>query len=152
MTLTYLLILFVIALALAPLTHFIPSKRQRRIAGLREYAAVHGLFVEFRDLPKGGAPSLARPSRGHVIYYGKRIAARRVRPVEAGAWIYDQDSWRSVGRRLPVPQPVQGLPADILAASVDAGSCGVYWTESSGEAGVEHIRQVLECWCEELIS
>ena len=47
----YLLILFIIALALAPLTHFLPSKRQRKVAGLREYAAVHGLFVEFRKLP-----------------------------------------------------------------------------------------------------
>ena len=37
---TYLLIIFVIALALAPLSHFVPSKRQREIARLREYAAV----------------------------------------------------------------------------------------------------------------
>ena len=51
MELKYLLIVFVIALALAPLSHFVPSKRQRHIARLREYAAVHGLFVEFRSLP-----------------------------------------------------------------------------------------------------
>ena len=56
--LTFLLIVFVIALALAPLGHFVPSKRQRAIARMREYAAVHGLFVEFRDLPvQAGAPA-----------------------------------------------------------------------------------------------
>ncbi len=48
---TYLLIIFVIAVALAPLSHFVPSKRQRQIARMREYAAVHGLFVEFRGVP-----------------------------------------------------------------------------------------------------
>ena len=50
MDMTYLLIIFVIALALAPLSHFVPSKRQREIARLREYAAVEleqaGLAIE----------------------------------------------------------------------------------------------------------
>ncbi len=46
--LTYFIIIFVVALALAPLSHFLPSKRQRKVAGMREYAAVHGMFVEFR--------------------------------------------------------------------------------------------------------
>ena len=55
--LTYFLIIFVIAVALAPLGHFLPSKRQRKVARMREYAAVHGMFVEFRALPDvGGTP------------------------------------------------------------------------------------------------
>jgi hypothetical protein len=49
--LTYLLIILVIAIALAPLSHFVPSKRQREVARMREYAAVNGLFVEFRGVP-----------------------------------------------------------------------------------------------------
>jgi len=56
-----------------------------------------------------------------------------------------------VGRRLPVPAPVEDLSSNYIAASVDQSSCGVYWTESSGEAGVEEIRQILERWCEALI-
>jgi len=145
--LTYLLIVFVIALALAPLTHFIPSKRQRDIARMREYAAVHGLFVEFRDLPAAGEPAAIRD----VIYYGKRLPNMRAGPVETAAWSRSSQGWHSVGRRLPVPAPVQDLCPDIIAASVDQSSCGVYWTESSGEAGVEEIRQILERWCEALI-
>jgi hypothetical protein len=144
---TYLLILIVIALALAPLTRVLPSKRQRGIARMREYAAVHGLFVEFRATPaNGAAPTPARD----VIYYGKRLPNLRDSPIESAAWLQGPDGWRSVGRRLAVPAPLQELPTDILAASVDQSSCGVYWTESSGEAGVEQIRGILERWCEAL--
>ncbi len=104
--LTYLLIVFVIALALAPLAHFLPSKRQREIARMREYAAVHGLFVEFRDMPTAaGVPVAARG----VIYYGKRLPNTRANPIESACWVRAGDGWRSVGRRLPVPAPVQEL-------------------------------------------
>jgi len=69
---TYLLIIFVIALALAPLSHFVPSKRQRKVVCLREYAAVHGLFVEFRTLPgvKVAASHPARPAGTLFIMAG----------------------------------------------------------------------------------
>ena len=145
----YLLILFVIALALAPLGHFLPSKRQRKIARMREYAALHGLFVEFRNLP---ALSDLPGSSGGVIYYGKRFPTRRDGPIAAGAWRLEGDSWRSVGRRLPVPRQLPGLSVEILAASVDEFSCGVYWTETADEEGVELIRQVLEHWSDDLMS
>ena len=146
--LTYLFIIFVIAVALAPLAHFLPSKRTREVARMREYAAVHGLFVEFRDLPAAnGSPVAVRD----VIYYGKRLPNIRANPVESAAWVRTEVGWRSVGRRLPVPSSVQELSPEIVAASVDQSSCGVYWTESSGEAGAEHIRQILEHWCEALI-
>jgi hypothetical protein len=146
--LTYLFIVFVIAVALAPLAHFLPSKRTRETARLREYAALHGLFVEFRDLP--GANGSSVPVRD-VIYYGKRLPNMRANRVESAAWVRTPEGWRSIGRRLPVPAPVQELPPEIIAASVDQSSCGVYWTESSGEAGVEQIRQSLEHWCAALI-
>lgn len=150
--LTYLFIIFVIALALAPLGHFLPSKRQRKVARMREYAAVHGLFVEFREVPViGGALGSSKSSSGQVIYYGKRLPARRASPVQTSAWVRVADGWRSVGRRLPVPGELQSFTVDIVAASIDQSSCGVYWTESTGEEGVEHIRQILEHWCEALI-
>jgi len=146
--LKYLLILFVIALALAPLGHFLPSKRQREIARMREYAAVHGLFVEFRDMPAVGS---AHVTVREVIYYGKRLPNKRAGPIDSAAWVRTQAGWRSAGPRQSVPTPVQELAPEIIAASVDPSSCGVYWTESTGEAGVEQIRQILERWCEALI-
>jgi hypothetical protein len=143
--LTYLLILLIIALALAPLGHFLPSKRQREVARMREYAAVHGLFVEFRNAPS--LPGDIRPV-GQVIYYGKRLPAAVAAPIETASWVRTDEGWRSVGSRKPTPQPLDELPAEIIAASIDPSSCGVYWTESSGEGGVEQIRQVLARWSE----
>jgi hypothetical protein len=61
------------------------------------------------------------------------------------------NSWRSVGRRLPVPRQLPDLSVEILAASVDEFSCGVYWTESAEEEAVEQIKLVLEHWCVELM-
>jgi len=146
--LTYLLIIFVIAMALAPLAHFLPSKRTREVARMREYAAVHGLFVEFRELP--GNSGARGPTRD-LIYYGKRLPNTRASPVESAVWVRTQENWCSVGRRLHVPAVLQELPPEMIAASVDQSSCGVYWTESTGEAGVEQICQILEHWCEALI-
>lgn len=149
--LKYLLILFVIALALAPLGHFLPSKRQRRTARMREYAAVHGLFVEFRAMPDTGGVPLASPmAKGQVIYYGRRLPNKRGSPIESGTWVLAPQGWRNVGRRLPVPAQLSELPDGIGVASVDQSSCGIYWTES-GEDEVEQIRRALEQWCEALI-
>jgi hypothetical protein len=150
---TYLLIIFIIALALAPLSHFVPSKRQRKVARLREYAAVHGLFVEFRGLPgaqQGHRPPAVNPG-GDIIYYGRRLRPRRGEPVLRASWITDQAGWRSLGRRTPVPDVLGQLPAKILAAGVDEASCGIYWQEAGCEEEVERIRQVLEAWAEQLL-
>ncbi len=150
---TFLLIALVIAIALAPLVQFLPSKRQREVAGLREYAALHGLFVEFRHVPAPGRVSEpARPEPlSDLIYYGKRIPSSRAGGVESAAWRRDGGDWRSIGRRLPAPAPLRELSIDVVAASVDQFSCGVYWRETEGEAAVEQIRQVLERWCASLV-
>lgn len=142
----WLLIAFVVVMAIVPLMHFAPSKRQREIAGLREQAAVGGLFVEFRDPPgaERGWPEDVRP--GSIIYYGKRLPAKRQGRIAAAGWRCDNDEWRAVGGYVEVPESFASLPAGMLAASVDDGSCGVFWTESTGEAAVEQIRCSLEAW------
>jgi len=142
----YLLILFVIAIALAPLTHFLPSKRQRQVARMREFAAVHGLFVEFRDLPARETSPHRTKRPEQIIYYGKRMppsaAARRKRT----AWLPDEDGWRALGQRTEVPAVAPLLPPSILALGLDEGSCGVYWKEAGDEADVQQIVDALEAW------
>jgi hypothetical protein len=144
--LTYLLIFFVIAMAVGPLIHFLPSKRQKKIARLRECAALQGLFVQFRDTPAG---VLSSPPG--VIYYGKNLPSSRERPVETGVWFPVEDGWRSLKRGRPVPGRLEDISVEIVAASVDESSCGVYWTESADEEAVEQIRQFLEHWCDDLM-
>lgn len=149
---TYLLIIFVIAIALAPLSHFVPSKRQRAIARMREYAAVHGLFVEFREVPGRELGRFRqRNSAGReTIYYGKRLPPARDKGDKARAWLRENDEWVGLERRMAVPPALARLPAEVLAAGVDSGSCGIYWQESGAVEDVEQIRQVLEQWSVEL--
>lgn len=149
--LNYLLIAFIIVVALAPLTHFLPSKRQRRQAAMREAAALGGLFVEFRSLP-GAAAGRAPQARQDIIYYGCRLAPSKGRGSRRGAWLQRDGEWLSVsaGPRAPLPEPLQACAADILGASVDEGSCGVYWQELGDTANVEAIRGILLAWAEQI--
>ena len=151
---TYLLIIFVIALALAPLSHFVPSKRQRQVARMREYAAVHGLFVEFRKPPESMTPRrrVDGQPNGELIYYGKRLPVRRKTEIQRARWLRESEGWRGLERGQAVPAPSPGLPVAVHGASVDEGSCGVYWWESREEEDVDGIRQFLETWSEQLCS
>ena len=146
----FLLILFVVALALAPLTHFLPSKRQRLVARMREYAAVHGLFVEFRDLPSRPSASGREERNQQIIYYGKRLPPSRREPRQRAAWLRDADGWRSLQNRLEPPPTATQFPAAVLALSVDEGSCGAYWREAGEEGDVEQIVAALEGWKQQL--
>ncbi len=148
--LKYLLILFVIAVALAPLTHFLPSKRQRQVAKMREYAAVHGLFVEFRDLPARASRQGVEERKQQIIYYGKRLPPSRNEARSRTAWGLEDGEWVSLAKRVPVPAALQQMPDSILAASLDEGSCGIYWLEVGDEADVEQIVSALQAWQDEL--
>ena len=149
---TYLLIFFVIAIALAPLSHFVPSKRQREIARMREYAAVHGMFVEFRRVPAPahGQPGARDASFQDTIYYGRRLPPARQKGEKARAWVLEAAGWAALDRGCAVPAALLQLTPQVLAASVDEGSCGVYWRESGGVEAVEQIRRVLESWAGQL--
>ncbi len=145
----YLLIVFVVFLALAPLSHFVPSKRQRQIARLREYAAVHGLFVELRQ-PPGRSAGTSRQASERVIYYGKRLPYGDGTPIKRGAWVLDEQEWRPVNWRDPVPEALLQLPPQAYAATVDEGSCGVFWDERGEEKEVDSICAALEGWTRQL--
>ena len=148
---TYLLIAVILAVALAPLLHFVPSKRQREQADFREKAAVAGLFVEFRDLPWSHRERAApghRPEQ--TIYYGKRLPASRTEARAQCAWRRVGDTWEGVELRNTPPELLTELPPGVLAASVDEGSCGVYWREQGDLESVTCIIEVLHRWQDKL--
>ena len=150
----WLFIALVVAVALAPLTHFAPSKRQRQLAKMREQAALSGLFVEFRSPPGGAATERqAGAARGGIIYYGRRLPAS-VAGVRQVGWLREAQGWRSVGDRVVAPACLQDLTQPVIAASIDQGSCGVYWTEAvdvaDAERAVDEIGAVLDAWLTQL--
>jgi hypothetical protein len=139
----WVIILVVVGLALAPLLHFLPSKGQRRIARMREAAALGGLFVEFRAVPEEPAAPGAGP---RPIYYGKRLPPPRRGEYRRGAWLREGADWRGSPRRLAVPAVLRELPETVLGAGVDGGSCGIYWREEGTEVDVQRICDILERW------
>lgn len=144
---TYLWIFLVIAIALAPLTHFIPSKRQRAVARMREHAAINGLFVEFRR-----APGAAQSDQVRTLYYGKRLPPTRGQERPTHAWLHRSDEWKGLNHRLEAPLAFRVLPNQIAAASIDEASCGVYWQEEGGIDEVELIVDALKAWAANLAS
>lgn len=138
---TYFWILLIVALALAPLTHFIPSKRQRGIARMREHAAVNGLFVEFRR-----APGVVENDQARTLYYGKRLPSTRGDERPTQAWLHKNNSWQGLDHRADPPSALRDLPAQIAAASIDEASCGVYWQEEGGIDEVALIVDALRAW------
>ena len=147
---TYLIIALIIAVALAPLLHFVPSKQQRAQARLRETAALAGRFVEFRELP-GLETRAGRVSAGErqVLYYGKRLAPSKGRAKRRGVWRRKGGDWAPVGGRENPPSILNELPRQILASSIDEASCGVYWREEGGVEMVEQIAHSLETWAQQ---
>lgn len=144
----YLLIFFVVMVALAPLTHFLPSKHQRKQVALREYAALSGLFVEFRSLPGRVAGDRSAPD--NVIYYGLRLRPSRQRLVRRQAWLQSHGHWQSVGKPAPLPEPLAACPDTVLASSLEEGSCGIYWQEQGDEGTVAEICRMLRAWAEQI--
>jgi hypothetical protein len=140
--LSYLIIFLVLAVALAPLSHFLPSKAQRKTARMRELAAIQGMFVEFRESPL--RPGRAARERGQTIYYGRRAPGRGRRgPLKRIVWALQDDTWVAVPRGEPVPGVLSEFSANISAVSVDQDSCGIYWQERGDEAEVEQISRIL---------
>ncbi len=139
-------IIVALLLVLAPLLHFMPSKRQRHQARLREAAAVAGLRVEFRSLPQQGRAAERLPRSG-IIFYGKRLPPSKGRKRRLScAWIQESGEWRSLGAHVAVPEPLLALPPAILAASADEAGCGVYWQEQGDEQAVADIVSSLNAW------
>lgn len=148
-----LIILAAVLLAAAPLLHFLPDKRQRRQARLREAAALAGLFVEFRDLPipENRRRRLSAAER-QVLFYGCRFTASTRVPPPACVWYREGEAWRSRPARVPAPAWLREASAAVLAASVDAESGGFYWREEGGEALVQELAPRLIAWRDELMS
>lgn len=136
----YIIILGVLVVALAPLWHFKPTKRQKHQAAMREAAALSGLFVEMRDLPLPAAQleRLAASER-QVLYYGCRLTSSLHALDGKQSWWRRNADWESNPRRVEAPEILSRLPQSVLAIACSNDSCGFYWRE---EGSVEEVREL----------
>ncbi|MEM8491162.1 MAG: hypothetical protein AAF756_10075 [Pseudomonadota bacterium] len=141
----YWIVAIVVLIALAPLWQFMPSKRQRRLAQLRESAALQGLFVEFRDCP---LPAFVQRDGRELIYYGVRLKPSRSTPLSTKVWARHGADWVSQPAREPVPPICAQLSDSWLAVGVSEGSCGGFWDESGDVDEVEKVAALLHSWKE----
>ena len=140
-------------LAGAPLLYLLPSERQRRQARLREVAALAGLFVELRNLPSAANRRRRRLSatERQVLFYGCRFNPLMRTPPPTCVWYREGKVWRSWPPRRPTPAWLNKAPAAVLAAGVNAESCGFYWREEGGEVLLLELVNRLTAWRDELM-
>jgi hypothetical protein len=134
----------VLLLALAPLSHFWPSKQQRRLAHIRERAALLGLYVELRKLPSHRKIDIQIPAddRRYWVYYGLRLAPKVKVPV--GSWLRMHDGWFTLTGDNNLPEALSALPEGLDVVSSTPGSVGFFWQERGGDEVLEQAAQCLK--------
>jgi hypothetical protein len=134
----------VVLVALAPLSHFWPSKHQRRLAHIREQAALLGLYVELRKLPAHRKIDIYIPAddRRYWVYYGLRCSQKVKLPV--GSWLRTPDGWFALTGDSDLPDALVALPEGLDVVSSTPGSVGFFWQERGGEEVLEHAARCLK--------
>jgi len=137
---SYLWIVLIVFVALSPLVSALPSRRQRKVAALREAAALNGLYVQFRRPP----PRTGMEDRLSTFYGCRRL--RTDPPFDAEIFYRLTDGkWERWGSAAPIPalNLLSTLPPGVEVVWIDQVGAGVFWDEC-GEAGdVVSIAEVL---------
>lgn len=130
---TYLLIVFAIFVALAPLLSMMPSRRQRDLADLRQAAASSGLYVK-----------LEREDETERVFYGCRRQRGDTTALPAAlhrqgdAWVQERGSWP--------PERIEALselPAGVDLVREDREGIGFYWDEQGSREDVQKFARLL---------
>lgn len=166
---TWLIIIVILIVAFGPIMWLVPSKRDRRLAAMRQQARQEGLLVEMRRLPKAGAAPEERVTAGgrvlepvHELAVYQRPLQRRLRHLptwrllRGGPGIEGPSGWAfEIGRKpqhkhldaaLQALRPTFArLPGDVLALECEERALGAYWLERppSGPAEVSALADTL---------
>ena len=153
---TYLVILFVLALALAPIFALMPSKRQKLQMELRDKARVCGLQVQICDLPQTRRDRVREEDVVKGVAYRllwqlkdfnqqelkqRRFSYIRLRDVpheEHDGEVVPEVLWNLLGELL------QALPESIQAVECAEFGLSVYWLEKGDVQTVADIKGQLE--------
>jgi len=145
--LEYLIIVFILFLAITPILHFLPTRRQKLVTKLRNAALDNGLFVEFRK-----DQTLAKSILNHdgeeseIIFYGLRVPFVVGVERKSETWIREEEGWISTTKFNQFPIVLNNLPTGVFAAKADIRCYGIYWTEKGEVKDVKNISRVLTTW------
>ena len=139
MSMTYLLIILVVFIALSPLITMMPSRRQRQIADLRQAAAVSGLYVELKHPPRGAEGPLQ-------AFYGCRRGHGQAKPAVAVLYTCEEGDWavrEGIGSAAKLAL-LAAFPETVVVVSEDRHGAGVYWEERGEKSDVQRIAETLK--------
>ncbi len=155
---TWLLIAVVLLVAFGPVLWLIPSKKDKRLAAMRERGRQEGLVVEMRRIPKATPDPTDRVTAGGKVLDPvvecasyRLMLPRRLRHLPGWrvlrhaesdgdpfpGWSYDQrpkgDARAYLSRMLEALRPqVTALPADVAALEIASGAVVAYCLERPG--------------------
>lgn len=136
---TWLLIIFIVFLALSPLLALLPSRRQRQVARLRQMAALAGLRVQL-CVPPGAAGE-----QGLVACYSLPVAAGQCLRV-VGGYRNNGGEWQHLdplSEALPA-RMLANLPGGVSHLLLAPEQVAAFWDERGSNEDIQRIKQALE--------
>ncbi len=161
--LSWLVILVVLLVAFGPVMWLLPSKRDRRLAAMRQQARQEGMLVEIRHLPKSDPlPQEQVTAGGRILQPVDELAVyqwplqrrlqhlptwrllRRGKGIEAfSGWSFEigeKPRHAYLDAALEAVGPVLGsLPEDVLAVACEDRQICAYWLESPANGTAEVV-------------
>ena len=145
----YLIILFVVAVAVGPIFWMMPSPRQKRQAALRDYALSQGFQMKVCDLPQSHRAKVRKDQRQEGIVYrlmvqprGRKASLSHTDP--ANYMLCQRENNEQTDNCLPLlRQALNQLPEHIVALEYNRLWFGVYWQERGTEQDIAFIKSQL---------
>ncbi len=144
---TWILIVLVMVLVLGPVAYIMPTKKDRRLAALRNQARLEGGTVNLERLPKLDAEAHERVSPGGDVLRPEQACVRYQLPAAKalrhtpdvqilrgadGEWLLDseRDGTATAKWRDALVESVSELPQDTLAVAVIGQQVSMCWQEN----------------------
>ncbi len=138
---TYLIIILIIAVAIAPLASALPSKAQRREAQLRSYASSIGLTIKLEPIPDIPARFRFSPSP-NLVAYRLRDASGEDRVQDKLLLLREGEQWIDSLTESAWKLPHDGVWVGEVAV-ITRGVATVGCHEKGAEADVDRLHKLL---------